>query len=169
MILSDRTIRRALFDRRIIISPLPPEQRIQPASVDLTLGTEFRTPVKGAVMAASSLFTILPGECMLGCTAEWVEVPRDMVARVEGKSSWGRRFILVHSTAGFIDPGFKGQITLELVNLSKEPQVLPVGQPICQISFATLDQEAQRPYGHPGLGSHYQGQTGATASAQQWP
>ncbi len=168
MILSDGTIRRALKNGRITIDPMPEDERIQPASVDLTLGAQFRSPYNELPTIDMNLYTLLPGECMLACTAETVTIPRNMVGRVEGKSSWGRRFIMIHATAGFIDPGFHGQITLELKNLSSCPQTLPVGQPICQISFADLDQSAQRPYGHPELNSHYQGQTGATPSAVAW-
>ncbi len=165
---SDIAIRKELTAGRLGIDPAPADQCIQPASVDLTLGSSLMDPYSEVPQVARNLYTLLPGECMLGTTAETVKIPHDMVARVEGKSSWGRRFIMVHATAGFVDPGFHGQITLELVNLSACPQVLPVGEPIAQISFAWLDQAAARPYGHPDLNSHYQGQMGATASVAVW-
>ncbi len=90
--------------------------------------------------------------------------PDDIVARIEGKSSLGRLGLIVHATAGFCDPGWKGTLTLELNNLTRVPIKLPPGAPIAQLSFMTLDRPAERPYGSPGLGSHYQGQRAATES-----
>ena len=109
-------------------------------------------------------FVIHPGEFCLGRTAEWVELPEDVVARIEGKSSLGRLGLIVHATAGFIDPGWKGTLTLELNNLTRVPIKLYPGLLIAQLSFMRLDQAAERPYGHPELGSHYHGQTDATES-----
>lgn len=168
MILSDASIRKQMRLKRIVISPQPQDWQLQPASVDLTLDGDFVSPYDEANEFHQGYYTILPGECVLASTAEHIEVPTDMVARVEGKSSWGRRFILVHVTAGFVDPGFKGQITLELANLSKVSQALPVGSPIAQISFQWVDQPVERPYGSKALGNHYQGQAGATVSAIPW-
>jgi dCTP deaminase len=116
------------------------------------------------VVAQDDTFVIHPGEFCLGRTLEWVELPDDIVARIEGKSSLGRLGLIVHATAGFCDPGWKGTLTLELNNLTRVPIVLAPGKPIAQLSFMTLDRPALRPYGSEGLGSHYQGQRAATAS-----
>lgn len=164
--LSDSTIRKLVRDRHITLDPPPEDQAYQPASVDLRLGRSFRSedgqecevPMTGEFNA----IVIGPGECALACTRECVGLPADIVGRVEGKSSWGRCFLMVHSTAGFIDPGFCGQITLELKNLGSRPVVVPLGTYIAQISFQYLDQPAARPYGCEALGSHYQNQLGAT-------
>ena len=109
-------------------------------------------------------FVIHPGEFALGRTEEYVEIPDDVVARIEGKSSLGRLGLIVHATAGFVDPGFKGTLTLEITNLTRVPIKLYVGIAIAQLSFMALDAPAERPYGSPELGSHYQGQTAATES-----
>lgn len=168
MILSDATIRRQMREKRIVIEPWPQDWQLQPASVDLTLSPEFLSPYEDTVKVHRESYTILPGECILASTLEHIEVPDDLVARVEGKSSWGRKFIIVHATAGFIDPGFRGQITLELTNLSRVIQTLPVGSAIAQVSFEWVDQPVTRPYGSAALNSHYQDQSGVTASAQPW-
>ena len=109
-------------------------------------------------------FVIHPGEFVLGSTEEYVELPDDLVARIEGKSSLGRLGLIVHATAGFVDPGFRGTLTLEITNLTRVPIKLWAGKPIAQLSFMTLDEAAERPYGHPELGSHYHGQVEATES-----
>jgi dCTP deaminase len=154
---------------------------VQPASVDLRLGTSFRVfhnhrisaidladPPKNLTelveIADTDSFVIHPGEFVLGRTQERVELPNDIVARIEGKSSLGRLGLIVHATAGFVDPGFKGTLTLEITNLTRVPIILWPGKPIAQLSFMTLDQAAERPYGHPDLGSHYHGQVDATES-----
>jgi dCTP deaminase len=167
MMLSDKTIREMLTSGTLVIDPAPKDQQLQPASVDLTLGTEFLSPYDDTRMTGRAVYTLLPGECIIATTAERVEIPTDVVARVEGKSSWGRKFLMVHSTAGFIDPGFRGQITLELKNLSMVSIALSTGCTIAQVSFQWLNTPAERPYGSEGLGSHYQDQSGATASAAQ--
>ena len=112
-------------------------------------------------------FVIHPGEFCLGRTLEWVELPDDIVARIEGKSSLGRLGLIVHATAGFCDPGWRGTLTLELNNLTRVPIKLYPGLKIAQLSFMSLDAPALRPYGSPGLGSHYQGQRAATESRYQ--
>lgn len=168
MILSDISIRQQLDLGLIVIEPAPQDWQIQPASIELTLAADFFSPYENDPVHYPGAYSILPGECVLGTTAERIELPPGIVGRVEGKSSWGRRFLMIHSTAGFIDPGFQGTITLELVNLSKVSQILPVGSPIAQISFQRMDTPAERPYGHPDLNSHYQGQTGVTPSAIPW-
>jgi dCTP deaminase len=178
-VLSDGTIRRLVEEGRIKIEPWD-AARVQPASVDLRLGDSFRVfhnhrttaidlrepPVNltEEVVVAEGAFVIHPGEFVLGRTLEWVELPDDIVARIEGKSSLGRLGLIVHATAGFCDPGWKGTLTLELNNLTRVPIKLYPGLPIAQLSFMTLDAPAERPYGSEGLGSHYQGQVAATES-----
>jgi dCTP deaminase len=180
-VLSDGTIRRLVDDGRIVIKPWNPEL-VQPASIDLRLGDSFRVfhnhraavidlrdgPPPGLTeevqATAQDGFVIHPGEFCLGRTEEWVELPEDVVARIEGKSSLGRLGLIVHATAGFIDPGWKGTLTLELNNLTRVPIKLYPGLLIAQLSFMGLDRAAERPYGSPELGSHYQGQVAATES-----
>jgi dCTP deaminase len=115
-------------------------------------------------VADGEVFVIHPGEFVLGRTLEWVELPDDVVARIEGKSSIGRLGLIVHATAGFVDPGFKGTLTLEITNLTRVPIKLSPNLLIAQLSFMTLDAPAERPYGSEELGSHYQGQLAATES-----
>jgi dCTP deaminase len=179
-VLSDGTILGYLEEGRIKIEPWDPAM-VQPASVDLRLGDSFRVfhnhrataidlrdppsnLTEEVVVSAGDPFVIHPGEFCLGRTLEWVQIPDDIVARIEGKSSLGRLGLIVHATAGFCDPGFEGTLTLELNNLTRVPIRLYPGLPIAQLSFMTLDRPALRPYGSPGLGSHYQGQRAATES-----
>ena len=128
----------------------------------------MRDPPQGlteeVVAGAEEGFVIHPGVFCLGRTHEWVELPDDVVARIEGKSSLGRLGLIVHATAGFIDPGWKGTLTLELNNLTRVPIKLYPGLLIAQLSFMGLDRPAERPYGSKALGSHYQGQVAATES-----
>lgn len=154
---------------------------MQPASVDLRLGASFRVfhnhraaaidlrepPARLTELVEvgdDEPFVIHPGEFVLGRTLEWVRLPDDVVARIEGKSSLGRLGLIVHATAGFVDPGFEGTLTLEITNLTRIPIILWPGKPIAQLSFMALDRPAERPYGHPELGSHYQSQLDATES-----
>jgi dCTP deaminase len=179
-VLSDGTIIRLVGDGRIRIDPWDP-RLVQPASVDLRLGDSFRVfhnhratmidlrqppdnLTEEVVVPEGDSFVIHPGEFCLGRTLEWVELPDDIVARIEGKSSLGRLGLIVHATAGFCDPGWKGTLTLELNNLTRVPIILHPGLEIAQLSFMMLDRPAVRPYGSPELGSHYQGQRAATAS-----
>jgi dCTP deaminase len=179
-VLSDGTIRRLVEDGRIRIDPWDPAM-VQPASVDLRLGNSFRVFHNHRITAVDlgdppselteqvivddgGTFVIHPGEFCLGRTLEWVELPDDVLARVEGKSSLGRLGLIVHATAGFVDPGWKGTLTLEFANLTRIPIKLAPGLAIAQLSFMGLDAPAQRPYGSPGLCSHYQGQVAATES-----
>jgi dCTP deaminase len=179
-VLSDGTIARLVGEGRIRIDPWD-EGLIQPASVDLRLGDSFRVFHNHRITAIDlrepprelteqvspppgEPFVIHPGEFCLGRTLEHVELPDDIVARIEGKSSLGRLGLIVHATAGFCDPGWKGTLTLELNNLTRVPIKLYPGLPIAQLSFMTLDAPALRPYGHEDLGSHYQGQVEATES-----
>lgn len=179
-VLSDGTIRRLIADGAIKIDPWD-DGMVQPASVDLRLGHSFRVfhnhrasaidlkdPPRNlteqVTIADDEPFLIHPGEFVLGRTLEWVELPDDVVARIEGKSSIGRLGLIVHATAGFVDPGWKGTLTLEITNLTRIPIKLWANLPIAQLSFMTLDRAAERPYGHPELGSHYHGQVEATES-----
>ena len=179
-VLSDGTITRLVEEGRIKIDPWNPSL-VQPASVDLRLGDTFRVFHNHRVTSIDlreppanlteevrvpegDSFVIHPGEFCLGRTLEWVELPDDVVARIEGKSSLGRLGLIVHATAGFCDPGWKGTLTLELNNLTRVPIKLYPGLLIAQLSFMTLDAPAVRPYGSEELGSHYQGQREATES-----
>lgn len=180
MVLSDRTIREEMAKGRIIIRPLG-EGCIQPASVDLHLDRSIlifrnnRVPyidvrktndrlTDMVTMADDDPFMLHPGEFVLGSTLEHVEVPADLVARLEGKSSLGRIGLLIHSTAGYVDPGWKGHLTLELSNVSSLPITLYHRMKIGQISYLRLTTPAERLYGSAELGSKYQGQQDPTAS-----
>ena len=179
-VLSDSTIRELIESGRIVIEPFDPGM-VQPASVDIHLGNSFRVfhnhriqsidlgnPPRDLTehveISDDGEFVIHPGEFVLGRTHERVEIPDDIVARIEGKSSIGRLGLVVHATAGFVDPGFVGTLTLEIANFNSVPIVLRPGLFICQLSFMALDRPAERPYGHPELGSHYHGQREATES-----
>ncbi len=176
--LSDRDIRKALDSGRLKIEPLG-ENAIQPASVDLRLANSFwafpiddepldmfKPLVEGVDRETiiADEFILEPNTFVLASTAERVTMPDNLVARIEGKSSLGRLGLFVHITAGFIDPGFSGNITLELLNVSGRPLRLIAGMKIAQLSLQELSSPAERPYGHPDLGSKYQGQTVATPS-----
>jgi dCTP deaminase len=180
-VLSDRDIRAALDASEIAIRPYDPAD-LQPSSVDLHLDRSFRVfrnnrypyiDVRAPQPDLTELLTVAddepfvlhPGEFVLGQTLEWVELPNDLVARLEGKSSLGRLGLLIHSTAGYVDPGWKGNLTLELSNVANLPIALYFGMKIGQISFFKMSSPVERPYGSPGLGSKYQGQSEPTASA----
>src|ERR671915_1768158 len=181
MILSDRDIRAELDAGRIVIDPFMPDA-VQPSSVDLHLGNRFRVfrNNRTAVIdprqeqpeltelveiSGDEPFILHPGEFVLGATFERVGLPDDLVARLEGKSSLGRLGLLIHSTAGYVDPGWRGNLTLELSNVANLPIALYYGMKIGQISFFRMSSEVERPYGSPELGSKYQGQSEPTASA----
>ena len=180
MVLSDRTIKEELAKGRIIIDPLD-ESDIQPASVDLHLDRKllvFRNTRQPYIDVRKELpdltepeeipddspFILHPGEFVLASTLEVVGLPEDIVARLEGKSSLGRIGLLIHSTAGYVDPGWNGHLTLELSNVANLPVTLYYGMKIGQISFLRLTTPAENLYGSPALGSKYQGQTEPTAS-----
>jgi dCTP deaminase len=180
VILSDRTIREELAAGRITIDPFDPAM-VQPSSVDVRLDRYFRVflnhtmpviDVKKDLEELTRLvdidddraFILHPGEFVLGSTFERVAVPDDLVARIEGKSSLGRLGLLIHSTAGFIDAGFDGHITLELSNVANLPITLYPGMKIGQISFLRMTTAADVPYGSGNLKSKYQGQRGPTPS-----
>ncbi len=180
MILSDRSIKEALAEGRIVIEPLDPVD-IQPSSVDLHIDRLFRvfrndtTPFIDPKQAQEDLtalveveegnaFILHPGEFVLGSTYERVSLPNDLVARLEGKSSLGRLGLLIHSTAGFVDAGWDGHLTLELSNVANLPIALYPQMKIGQISFFEMTTEAEHPYGSDVKGSKYQGQRGPTPS-----
>jgi dCTP deaminase len=145
--------------------------QLQPASYDVRLGREVRNEYGVVFNLEDDAYrehplSIAPGQFMLGHTEEYFRIPAHLCARVDGKSSIGRRGLAVHVTAGFIDPGFQGQITLELVNHSGcHAFVLRPGTLIAQVTFHRLTDRPERLYGDAALGSHYQGQTGATPAA----
>src|SRR6187431_1896033 len=180
MILSDRDIRAEIDAGRIVIDPFVPEA-VQPSSVDLHLGNRFRVfrNNRTAVIdprqeqpeltelveiAGDDPFVLHPGEFALGATLERVGLPDDLVARLEGKSSLGRLGLLIHSTAGYVDPGWEGTLTLELSNVANLPIALYPGMKIGQISFLRMTTAAEHPYGSQSTGSKYQGQRGPTPS-----
>jgi dCTP deaminase len=180
MILSDRTIKDSIADGRISIVPFD-ETMVQPASIDIRLDTRFRVfrnykyssidprmpqdeLTELVNVREGEEFYVHPGEFMLGNTVERISLGDDLVARLEGKSSLGRLGLIVHATAGYIDPGFTGNITLELSNVANLPIRLYPGMKIGQISFFAMSTPADRPYGHPTLGSKYKGQEAPTAS-----
>ncbi|MBI4307855.1 MAG: dCTP deaminase [Chloroflexi bacterium] len=180
MVLSDRDIKAEIAKGRIVVEPLG-EKCIQPASVDVHLDQRLlvfrgaRRPyidvrqsnedlTEVAEMVPDVPFILHPGEFVLGSTLEFIAVPDDLVARLEGKSSLGRIGLLIHSTAGYVDPGWRGHLTLELSNVARLPITLYYGMRIGQISFLRLTSPAENLYGSPGLGSKYQGQTEPTAS-----
>src|SRR5277367_5093326 len=179
MVLSDRTIARLLAEGQIEIDPYD-DALLQPSSVDVRVDRYFRVfrnnlypyiDVKAQQEALTELveirdqpFILHPGEFVLGSTLERVRLPDDLVGRLEGKSSLGRLGLLIHSTAGFIDPGFDGHVTLELSNVANLPITIYFGMKIGQISFMQMTEPASAPYGSSALGSKYQGQRGPTPS-----
>ena len=180
MLLSDRDIRAELASGRVVLDPLD-EDMVQPSSVDVRIDRFFRLfdnhkyPVidpaqeqpgltRLVEVATDDPFVLHPGEFVLASTFELVSLPDDIAARLEGKSSLGRLGLLTHSTAGFIDPGFSGHVTLELSNVATLPITLWPGMKIGQLCFFRLSSPAEHPYGSDRYGSRYQGQRGPTAS-----
>src|SRR6266581_1946522 len=174
MVLSDRTIKRLLEQGRILIDPYDPSL-LQPSSVDVRVDRFFRVfhnarypfidvrePMEDLTelveVQGEEPFILHPGEFVLGQTLERVTLPDDLVARLEGKSSLGRLGLLIHSTAGFVDSGFSGNLTLELSNVANLPITIYYGMPIGQISFMRMDAPVEHPYGDTEVGSKYQGQ-----------
>jgi dCTP deaminase len=185
VLLSDRDLGEALAEGSLVVEPLRRDPDapsvLQPASLDLTLGRQFRVFTSHLVTAIDPRvrqddltrlvevgegepFVLHPGEFALGATAEVVALSPALAARLEGKSSLGRLGLLVHSTAGFVDPGFAGVITLELSNVASLPILLWPGMRIGQLCVFQLLSAADRPYGSPELGSRYQDQDGPVAS-----
>ncbi len=190
MILSDRDLHAAIDTGRLGIDPFEPEL-VQPSSIDVRLDRRFRVfnnqnhthidPAKRQDDLTSPVtvpdgdpFVLHPGEFVLASTLEAVTLPADLAARLEGKSSLGRLGLLTHSTAGFIDPGFSGHVTLELSNVANLPITLWPGMKIGQLCVFGLSSPAERPYGAGAAGSRYQGQEGPTPSRswrgwRTWP
>lgn len=179
MLVPDHEIISRVQWGNLLIRPFD-EDLVQPASVDVRLSEWVRVPHPLAVGAGTVLdvadllpdhtevrripeegWVLQPGAFLLGCTLEWVELPSDLTARVEGKSSVGRLGVTAHITAGFIDPGFRGQVTLEIANLMPMPVRLRRGMRIAQLAFTEMTSEPKRLYGQAG---HYQGQRGPTES-----
>src|SRR6266496_2818436 len=180
MVLSDRTIARLIDGGRIAIDPYDPAL-LQPSSVDVRVDRYFRVfhnaryPYIDVKLQQEELteeveideeraFILHPGEFVLGSTLERISLPDDLVSRLEGKSSLGRLGLLIHSTAGFIDPGWDGHVTLELSNVANLPITIYPGMKIGQISFMQMTEPAASPYGSAQLGSKYKGQKGPTPS-----
>ena len=180
MLLSDRDILAEADEGRIVLDPWDPEM-VQPSSVDVRLDRIFRTfenhryphidpaedqpdLTREVSCVGDEPFILHPGEFVLGSTYESVALPDDVAARLEGKSSLGRLGLLTHSTAGFIDPGFRGHVTLELANVATLPIKLWPGMKIGQLCFFRLSSPAEHPYGSQKYGSRYQGQRGPTPS-----
>jgi dCTP deaminase len=180
VVLSDRTIRAEIDAGRIEIDPFDPEM-VQPSSVDVRVDRSFRVfhnnrypfidvrqPMEDltelVVVENGRPFILHPGEFVLGQTLERVTLPDDLVARLEGKSSLGRLGLLIHSTAGFVDSGFSGNLTLELSNVANLPITIYEGMPIGQLSFMRMDGPVERPYGSRETSNKYQGQTEPTPS-----
>ncbi len=180
MVLPDRVIRRLIDEGGIGIDPYDPAL-LQPSSLDVRVDRLFRVfrnsryPYIDVKLEQEGLtelveteneepFILHPGEFVLGSTLERVRLPDDLVARLEGKSSLGRLGLLIHSTAGFIDPGFDGHVTLELSNVANLPITIYPEMKIGQLSFVQLSEPAETPYGSGSLGSKYQGQRGPTPS-----
>ncbi len=180
MLLSDRDILAEIHEKRIVVDPYD-ETMVQPSSIDFRLDRYFRVfenhryPHIDPAADQSDLtrmvepvgeepFILHPGEFVLGSTLEVVTLPDDLAARVEGKSSLGRLGLLTHATAGFVDPGFSGHVTLELANVATLPIKLYPGMKIGQLCFFRLSSPAEHPYGSAKYGSRYQGQRGPTPS-----
>lgn len=180
MLLSDRDIRAEIESGRVGVSPFASEM-VQPSSIDVRLDRFFRVfenhryphidPAVEQIDLTREVeaigdepFVLHPGEFVLGSTYEVISLPNDVAARLEGKSSLGRLGLLTHSTAGFIDPGFSGHVTLELANVATLPILLWPGMKIGQVCFFRMTSEADYPYGSSIYGSRYQGQRGPTQS-----
>ncbi|MBE6493388.1 MAG: dCTP deaminase [Methanosphaera stadtmanae] len=182
-ILSDIDIKKYLDDGKIVIDPIKDIKQIQPSSVDLRIGNEFKgftitskpfidprdntdleSYMNSFTIEEGKPFIIHPGEFTLATTYETVKLPADIVARVEGRSSMGRLGVTMHVTAGYIDPGFEGKITLEISNIGKMPVALYPGQRVCQIVFETMTSPSLKPYGHEDRDSKYMNQNGPQVS-----
>jgi dCTP deaminase len=180
VVLSDRSIKSEIAAGRILIEPFD-ESLVQPSSVDVRVDRKFRVfhnarypyiDVRKRMDDLTELveitddapFVLHPGEFVLGQTLETITLPNDIVARLEGKSSLGRLGLLIHSTAGFVDPSWEGNLTLELSNVANLPITIYYGMPIGQISFMRMDAPVEHPYGADEVGSKYQGQDEPTPS-----
>lgn len=180
MILSDRSIKEEIKKGRVVITPYDPKS-VEPSSYDVRLDNKFlifkhsshafidvRKKMNGLMEMVTikddEPFILHPGEFILGSTFERIKLPNNIVARIEGKSSLGRLGILIHSTAGYVDPGWDGNLTLELSNVAKLPITLYYKMKIGQISFARMTTPVDKPYGSKGLKSKYHGDKGPSPS-----
>jgi dCTP deaminase len=180
VVLSDKTIKSEIAAGRIVIDPYD-ESLVQPSSIDVRVDRKFRVfhnarrpyidvrePMEDLTELVTTddeeAFILHPGEFVLGQTLERITLPNDTVARLEGKSSLGRLGLLIHSTAGFVDPCWQGNLTLELSNVANLPITIYYGMPIGQISFMRMDEPVENPYGGEAVGSKYQGQDEPTPS-----
>src|SRR5437763_10289867 len=180
MVLSDHTIKEEIAAGRLVFDPYD-EELVQPSSVDVRVDRSFRVfnnsrypfidvrePMENltelVTVGDDEPFVLHPGELVLGQTLERVRLPDDLVARLEGKSSLGRLGLVIHSTAGFIDPGWDGHVTLELSNVANLPITIYPAMKIGQISFMQMTEPAATPYGSTEIGSKYKGQQGPTPS-----
>lgn len=187
MLLSDRDLRHAIQSGRLAIDPYEPDL-IQPSSIDLRMDRHllawpreggFIDPAVDNEMLSYEIpdddpYRLMPGQMVLGSTVERIRLADDLAARVEGKSSLARLGLAAHITAGFIDPGFAGHVTLELVNHAPQPILLRPGMRIAQLCAIPMLSAVEKPYGADGVGSHYQGQCGPTPSRahigwRTWP
>lgn len=182
MILSDRSIRKVISEQKLVINPFN-DDNVQPSSYDVTLGTKFKVFKKThkpyidvredipkdlteeLEVNEEEGLTIHADEFLLGATKEYIKMPDDLVSNLEGRSSVGRLGLVVHSTAGYIDPGFEGTVTLEISNNSAMPIRIYPGMKIGQLVFEEMTTPAEYPYGHEKLGSKYQGQKDPTESS----
>ena len=179
MILSDKDILSRIKKGEIKIKPFK-KVNLQQSTIDLTLDSKIRVFENYTVglidvkdyhdtsrlidTHRNGWFILHPGRFLLGSTVEEITVPNDLAAKLEGRSSWGRLGLIIHATAGYVDPGFSGRLTLEISNISQLPIKLYAGMRIAQIAFYLMTSEARRPYGSKSLGSKYQHQSDATAS-----
>lgn len=185
VILSDETIRNKILDNEIYVHPLPEDIQFQPSSLDLRLDYMFKAYKQNQIPVVDTHshhmdldkstettilkyrhdpFIVQPNDFILAQTLEKIRIPYNIVGVVEGRSSFGRLGLAVHVTAGYIDPGFEGKITLEIKNLNNIPLAIYPEQRICQIVFHTMDRESFNPYGSTGLRSKYQFQETPTVS-----
>lgn len=160
MILADLAILHAIEQAGLVIRPFDPA-RLQPVSYDLTTSRSFRRPQYPDLPILADVWRLAPGDCVLASTVEWVEIPPTLTGFVIGRSGWARRFLRIEE-AGLVDPGFRGELTLEVKNEGPLMLDLVAGQSISQLFLLRNVGRVIRPYGSEGLGSHYQGQRGAT-------
>lgn len=164
MILTDRDLLLNLRQGVFSVYPISPDEDIQPASIDLRLDDTLKTVDGEEIPIPAEGYSLKPNEFILGSTLQSVYIPSTLVGIVNGKSSLGRLGVMIHVTAGYIDPGFIGNITLELYNVSNKPFLLKEGMKICQLILETVSSECARPYGSHGLNSHYQNSKGVVES-----
>lgn len=157
MILSEQSIKSAVSRGKIVVEPEPRHEQFQPASLDVRLGDQLYKVSDDSMLERESTHCLEQSEAYIGHTMDYVEIPNDLAAQLTGRSSIGRQGVIIHKTAGWIDSGFRGEITLELYNFSDEPVFLDVGQRVGQLVFFELDRPAENAYD-----GQYQDQRGPT-------